>query len=90
MLSGSDSGHIFAWEHETERVLRVIEADEDACNGIVPHPHLPMFASYGIDSDCKIWSNQLLECPQSRRARLEEAKTDVEDIIEHNVPTPHH
>ena len=85
VLSGSDSGHIFVWDHETARVLRVIEADEDAVNGIIPHPHLPMFASYGIDSDCKIWSNQLLESPQARRARLEEAKQNVEDVIEHNV-----
>lgn len=30
--------------------------DQRTCNGVVPHPHLPLLASYGIDSDVKIFS----------------------------------
>ena len=27
--------------------------DSRTCNGVVPHPYYPIFASYGIDSDVK-------------------------------------
>ena len=32
----------------------MLDTDTQACNGMVPHPHLPLFASYGIDDDVKI------------------------------------
>eukprot|EP01038_Epipyxis_sp_PR26KG_P010156 gene10156-13663_t len=36
-------------------VVNVLKADSRTCNGVVPHPYYPIFASYGIDSDVKIW-----------------------------------
>ena len=30
--------------------------DESTCNGVVPHPYAPLFGSYGIASDVKIWA----------------------------------
>lgn len=37
------------------RPLNIFPADRDVCNGVVPHPYLPILASYGIDSTVKIW-----------------------------------
>jgi hypothetical protein len=31
-------------------------ADADVVNSVAPHPHLPILASSGIDSDIKYWS----------------------------------
>lgn len=30
--------------------------DSRTCNGVIPHPFLPVFVSYGIDSTAKLWS----------------------------------
>eukprot|EP01047_Picozoa_sp_COSAG01_P011372 COSAG01_NODE_497_length_16267_cov_5.357558_20_plen_89_part_00 len=59
ICSGSDSGHIFIWERASARLVRVLEADEHACNGIVPHPHLPLLASYGTISASSVWRSDL-------------------------------
>ena len=71
MLSGSDSGHIFIWDaarsghlpslshgaHErTSRLVNLLKADRRTVNGVIAHPSLPMFASYGIDCDAKLWA----------------------------------
>jgi len=40
------------------RVIDVIQADGRTCNGVIPHPYLPVLASYGIDSDVKLWHFQ--------------------------------
>jgi WD repeat-containing protein 42A len=37
------------------RPLNAVYADSTVCNGVVPHPYLPVLASYGIDSTVKIW-----------------------------------
>ena len=33
----------------------MLAADGCTCNGIIPHPSLPVFATYGIDSTAKLW-----------------------------------
>jgi hypothetical protein len=33
----------------------MLKADKSTCNGIVPHPTLPFFLTYGIDSTAKLW-----------------------------------
>ena len=33
-------------------------SDGHICNGVIPHPFLPKLASYGIDSDVKIWMEE--------------------------------
>lgn len=38
------------WERATGEVVRAMKADGQAVNGVVPHPALPLFASYGLDS----------------------------------------
>ena len=39
------------------RVIGIHEADDHICNGVIPHPYLPRLASYGIDSEIKLWAN---------------------------------
>ena len=33
----------------------MLYADRSTCNGVVPHPYLPLFITYGIDSTAKLW-----------------------------------
>eukprot|EP01041_Mallomonas_annulata_P001269 gene1269-2454_t len=37
------------------KLINVLDADRRICNGVVPHPVLPVLASYGIDLDVKLW-----------------------------------
>jgi WD40 repeat protein len=71
ILSGSDSGHIFIWDAKrsghlvppgharssrVSRLVNVLKGDKRTVNGVMAHPTLPLFASYGIDSDAKLWA----------------------------------
>ena len=58
VVSGSDSGHLWIWDSATGHAVNVLVADERTCNGAVPHPLYPLLASYGIDSDVKLWCQQ--------------------------------
>jgi hypothetical protein len=80
ICSGSDSGHIFIWERASARLVRVLEADEHACNGIVPHPHLPLLASYGIDSQAKLWAPSPEQAPPAHDTQVEQ-----DALLEHNL-----
>ena len=36
--------------------MNVLVGDARTVNGVISHPSLPLFASYGIDSDAKLWA----------------------------------
>jgi len=55
ICTGSDSGHAWIYEKATGAVISLLKADHSTCNGVVPHPTLPFFATYGIDSTAKLW-----------------------------------
>lgn len=55
ICTGSDSGHAWIYEKDSGAVVSLIKADNHTCNGIVPHPSLPYFITYGIDSTAKLW-----------------------------------
>ena len=55
ICTGSDSGHAWIYEKASGAVVSLLKADHSTCNGIVPHPTLPFFATYGIDSTAKLW-----------------------------------
>ena len=55
ICTGSDSGHAWIFERATGTVASFLSADESTCNGVVPHPSLPFFITYGIDSTAKLW-----------------------------------
>ncbi|KAL9179718.1 hypothetical protein ACHAXT_009008 [Thalassiosira profunda] len=55
ICTGSDSGHAWIYEKSSGTVLSFMKADNSTCNGIQPHPSLPFFITYGIDSTAKLW-----------------------------------
>jgi len=55
ICTGSDSGHAWIYEKATGAVVSLLKADHSTCNGVVPHPTLPFFATYGLDSTAKLW-----------------------------------
>jgi len=55
ICTGSDSGHAWIYEKATGAVVSFLNADHSTCNGVVPHPSLPLFITYGIDSTAKLW-----------------------------------
>jgi len=55
ICTGSDSGHAWIYEKATSSVVALLQADKSTCNGIVPHPNLPLFVTYGIETTAKLW-----------------------------------
>jgi len=55
ICTGSDSGCAWIFESNSGSVVSLLTADSCTCNGVIPHPSLPLFASYGIDSTAKLW-----------------------------------
>lgn len=57
IVSGSDCGHVFIWDKETERIAQFMEADDcGVVNCLEPHPFAPVLATSGLDHDVKIWA----------------------------------
>lgn len=57
VVSGSDCGHVFIWDKETEQVVQFLPGDEGGVvNVLEPHPYLPYLATSGLDHDVKLWS----------------------------------
>ena len=59
ICTGSDSGHAFIYDKKSSAVVSLLKADFSICNGIVPHPTLPFFITYGINSSAKLWRASL-------------------------------
>jgi len=55
ICTGSDSGHAVIYDKKTTAIVSLLKADTSTCNGIVPHPVLPIFITYGISSTAKLW-----------------------------------
>lgn len=55
ICTGSDSGHAWIYERSSGAVVSFLGADSVTCNGVIPHPTLPAFITYGIDSTAKLW-----------------------------------
>eukprot|EP00539_Tryblionella_compressa_P018691 CAMPEP_0178881094 /NCGR_PEP_ID=MMETSP0747-20121128/12820_1 /TAXON_ID=913974 /ORGANISM="Nitzschia punctata, Strain CCMP561" /LENGTH=1373 /DNA_ID=CAMNT_0020549045 /DNA_START=176 /DNA_END=4298 /DNA_ORIENTATION=+ len=59
ICTGSDSGHAWVYEKATGAVVSFWKADNSTCNGVIPHPTLPFFITYGIDSTAKLWRSTI-------------------------------
>ena len=87
ICTGSDSGHAWIYEKESGAVVSFLKADHHTCNGIVPHPSLPYFITYGIDSTAKIWratvpvDNEVDDTDLGRFAFSREAKYEKSIIV---------
>lgn len=56
VMSGSDCGHVFAWNRKTGKLAMLFEADQHVVNCLQPHPTLPYLATSGIDYDIKLYT----------------------------------
>ncbi|CAG0913965.1 unnamed protein product [Notodromas monacha] len=56
VISGSDCGHLYIWDKDSEALVQCLRGDEaELVNVTVPHPFFPIIASCGVDDDVKIW-----------------------------------
>ncbi|XP_050214470.1 protein ALTERED SEED GERMINATION 2 [Mercurialis annua] len=53
--SGSDCGNIFIWKKKDGKLVRLMSGDRYVVNQIDPHPHMPMFATCGLEKNVKLW-----------------------------------
>ncbi|XP_070551794.1 DDB1- and CUL4-associated factor 8-like [Ptychodera flava] len=57
VVSGSDCGHVYLWEKQSERIVQFMEGDEGGVvNCLEPHPTYSVLATSGLDHDVKIWA----------------------------------
>lgn len=87
IMSGSDCGHVFAWERKTGKLVMLLEADQHVVNCLQPHPTLPYLATSGIDYDIKIWSPM-----DEEKERFDEIRAQDVSVNEtkQNDPHPYH
>lgn len=64
VVSGSDCGHIYFWERNTEALVQWLLADDNGVvNCLEPHPQLPFICTSGLDWDVKVWVPSCEEDP---------------------------
>ncbi|KAL4083120.1 hypothetical protein QTP88_028450 [Uroleucon formosanum] len=56
IVAGSDDGHIFVWEKNTENNLLILKGDSRVVNCIQPHPSEFLLATSGMNHKIKLWS----------------------------------
>lgn len=57
IVSGSDCGHIFFWDKNTESVINFMKGDlSGVVNCLEPHPWMPVLATSGLEHHVKIWT----------------------------------
>ncbi|KAK3107426.1 hypothetical protein FSP39_014342 [Pinctada imbricata] len=96
VVSGSDCGHIYLWDRETEDIVQFLPGDEGGViNVLEPHPFAPILATSGLDHDVKVWvpteeeptqlKNLKKTIRQNRKEREEERLSEpraLEDMID--------
>eukprot|EP00934_Nitzschia_sp_Nitz4_P004638 Nitzschia sp. Nitz4//scaffold197_size40390//30718//39231//NITZ4_007521-RA/size40390-augustus-gene-0.11-mRNA-1//1//CDS//3329540496//4628//frame0 len=87
ICTGSDSGRAWIYEKETGRVVSLLNADRSTCNGVIPHPTLPIFISYGIDSNAKLWraippvDTEADDSPEGRQLRFRQRRYKPSPVV---------
>jgi len=71
ILSGSDCGHLFAWDRKSTKLVMMLEADRHVVNCVQPHPTDPFLATSGIDYDVKLWA------PTGEQPQFDEEDAEV-------------
>ena len=56
-------------------VVNYLKADSRTCNGVIPHPFAPYLASYGIDSDAKVWGFLETDLEEAEEVTATEGKS---------------
>jgi tetratricopeptide (TPR) repeat protein len=82
ICTGSDSGHAWVYEKATGAVASFWMADNSTCNGVIPHPSLPVFVTYGIDSTAKLWRSATPVDPDVDDSAVGRRQHDTESSYE--------
>lgn len=93
IVSGSDCGHIYFWEHDSQHILQYLYGDvAGVVNCLECHPNCPILATSGLDEDIKIWVPSCETDPDlsglqekvcsNLRNREEERKEEATDTID--------
>ena len=87
VVSGSDCGHVFIWDKETQKIVHFLRGDsQGAVNCLEPHPYIPILATSGLDHDVKMFS-PTAPCPTTLKGLEEIVKKNNEERDEyHNNP----
>ncbi|KRZ18209.1 DDB1- and CUL4-associated factor 8 [Trichinella zimbabwensis] len=57
IMSGSDCGHIFFWDKNSEKLVNVLLGEErGVVNALVSHPHCSVLATGGLEPVVKLWA----------------------------------
>jgi len=67
VMSGSDDGHIYGWDLNSEHIVCFLDGDEAVVNCLGVHPSLPILASSGHEHDVKIWEPNSNIWPQTMK-----------------------
>jgi len=86
IFSGSDCGHLFAWDRNTGECVAMLEADRHVVNCVQPHPTQPLIATSGIDYDVKLWA-PIGEQPQFDNEKAEVVMRRNEVMLEETRDT---
>ena len=56
VVSGSDCGHVFIWDKNSEKIVQCMEGDQaGVVNCLEQHPSAPVLAVSGLDHDIKVF-----------------------------------
>ena len=71
VISGSDCGHVFIWDKDSEKCIWYDRGDDDGTvNVLEPHPHFPIIATSGLEHDVKIWAPLSQEPVDYKRLKI--------------------
>ncbi|KAK9469601.1 WD40-repeat-containing domain protein [Lipomyces arxii] len=99
IMSGSDCGHLFIWDKESQKLVQILEADTEIVNVVQPHPQIPQIAVSGIDRTIKIFSPYSMDytlkpAMQGRRNTANGPsvrfwdRSDIFDTYQEHFPNP--
>lgn len=87
IVSGSDCGNVYLWHRDTEKIVNFFHADDGGVvNVLEPHPHLPLLATSGLDSDVKLWMPTASQPPSMSTLQRVIKKNAREREEERNEP----
>jgi WD40 repeat protein len=104
VTTGGDCGNIFVWNKKTTELVCKLPGDSQVVNNVIPHPHLPVLAASGIDSDIKIFEaskdGEHIEEPPRKGERdndfdssdeddEDDEEIDGEEYVQINTPGGH-
>ncbi|XP_041372422.1 DDB1- and CUL4-associated factor 8-like isoform X2 [Gigantopelta aegis] len=88
VVSGSDCGHVYMWDTETEKIVQFLEADNGGViNVLEPHPFAPILATSGLDHDVKIFAPTEME-PTDLKGLKKAARRNKKDREQERLQEP--